>query len=1024
MLGLRIFRTQALDASNCRHVLFRTAWKSPHHAASFSRPYFVPVQPAHLRLYSTKNQITEKPLPPSRPSILVRLLPQSFTASESASSLGKIFALAKTEKRTLLTAIGLLFVSAPVSMSVPFTIGKLIDFFSSANPQLPLNLSLWQASSLLLVVFTVGALANAGRALLMRMAAQRMIARLRERTYAAALEQEVEYVEKGEGDVLSRLSVDTSIVGESVTRDLSDGLRAVVMSSVGLGLMFYISPTLTMLMLLVVPPVSLGAVFYGRYLKKLSNQTQEAIGEMTKVASESLSALRTVQAYNAHEQERMKFHERINYVLSLAKKEATASAIFFGSTGWSGNVTILCLLGYGGTLVSKGLISIGDLTSLLLYTAYVGNGLSMLASFFTSIMRGLGAGTRVFELLDRTPAIPPHKGIVVTSDRRGVLKFENIKFEYPSRRGVDILKDFNLELAVGESVAIVGQSGGGKSSVHSLLLRYYDPIEGKITFDGQDIREFSIESWRSVIGIVPQDPVLFTGTIASNIAFGNPGATREQIEQAARDANCDSFIIVGRLSLSGGQRQRLAIARALLKKPALLALDEATSSLDATSEHRVNDAIDKILRNRQTTCLFVAHRLSTIARAERIVVLEGGRIVESGTYHQLVSREDSRFRALMAAQLTAAAGEKVTYDFASEAEAQNAQNASSVRKIVALAKTEKKTLLIALGLLFVSAPISMTVPFAIGKLIDFFSSTNPQLPLDLSTWQASSLLLLLFTTGAMANAGTALLMRMAGQRMIARLRERTYAAALEQEVEYVEKGEGDILSRLSVDTSIVGESVTRDLSDGLRAVVMSSVGLGLMFYVSPTLTMLMLVLVPSMSLGAVFYGRYLQKLSNRTQEAVGEMTKVASESLSALRTVQAYNAHEQERLKFHQRVKDVLSLAKKEATASAIFFGSTEWSGNVTILCLLGYGGILVSRGQISVGDLTSLIFYTAYVGNGLSMLASFFASIMRGIGAGTRIFQLLDRTPTIPPHNGIQVAPHRRGILKFENIKFEYPSL
>ncbi|KAF8150437.1 P-loop containing nucleoside triphosphate hydrolase protein [Mycena galopus ATCC 62051] len=670
MLGAHVFRTRTLEFSNCRHVLFRTSWNSQC-AAGFGRRYFVPVQPAHFRAYSTKNQITEKPLPTPRSSILSRFLPQSFGASDSASSFGKIVDLAKTEKKTLLTAIGLLFVSAPIAMSVPLTIGKLIDFFSSPNPQLPLDFTLWQASSMLLFVFTVGALANAGRAYLMRMAGQRIVARLRERTYAAALEQEVEYVEKGEGDVLSRMSVDTNIVGESVTRDLSDGLRAVVMSSVGLGLMFYISPTLTMLMLIVVPPVSLGAVFYGRYLKKLSNQTQEAVGEMTKVASESLSALRTVQAYNAYEQERLKFHERINYVLSLAKKESTASAIFFGSTGWSGNVTILCLLGYGGTLVSKGLISIGDLTSLLLYTAYVGNGLSMLA--YTSIMRAIGAGTRVFELLDRSPAIPPHKGVAVAPERRGVLKFDNIKFEYPSRKGVDILKDFNLEITVGESVAIVGQSGGGKSSVHSLLLRYYDPVEGKITFDGQDIREFSVESWRSVIGVVPQDPVLFTGTIASNIAYGNAEATREQIEQAARDANCE-FVWgmpqgfdtpIGRLSLSGGQRQRLAIARALLKKPAFLALDEATSSLDATSEHRVNDAIDKILRNRHTTCLFVAHRLSTIARAERIVVLEGGRIVESGTYHQLISRPDSQFRTLMAAQLNAAAGEKVTYDFAS-----------------------------------------------------------------------------------------------------------------------------------------------------------------------------------------------------------------------------------------------------------------------------------------------------------------------------------------------------------------------
>ncbi|KAG6864786.1 hypothetical protein C0991_007160 [Blastosporella zonata] len=347
---------------------------------------------------------------------------------------------------------------------------------------------------------------------------QRIVARLRERTYAAALKQEVEFVERGEGDV---------------------------------------------------------------------------------VASESLSALRTVQAYNAHAQEEKKFHDKVVNVLSLARKEAIASGIFFGSTGWSGNVTLLALLGYGdflhislltesyslvgGTLVSHGEISVGDLTSLLLYTVYVGSGLQMLSYVHgdSSIMRGIGAGTRIFDLLDRTPAIPPDNGLTVAQNRRGPIKFEGVQFEYPSRKGVEILKDLNLEIGVGESVAIAssrGKSGGGKSSIHSLLLRYYDPLKGKITFDGQDIRDFSTASWRQIIGIVPQDPVLFTGTIASNIAYGNPNATREQIENAAREANCD---------LSGGQRQRLAIARALLKKPVILALDEATSSLDATSERRV-----------------------------------------------------------------------------------------------------------------------------------------------------------------------------------------------------------------------------------------------------------------------------------------------------------------------------------------------------------------------------------------------------------------------------------------------------
>ncbi|KAF7984776.1 hypothetical protein HWV62_11758 [Athelia sp. TMB] len=547
-------------------------------------------------------------------------------------------------------------------MSIPMTIGKLIDFFTSSEPQIPYGLSLPQATAGLLLVFTLGALANSGRAFLMRMSGQRIVAALRERTYVASLTQEVEFVERGEGDVLSRLSVDTSIVGESVTQNLSDGLRAIVMSGVGLGAMFYLSPQLTLLMLTVVPPVSLGAVFYGRYLKKLSQRTQEAMGEMTKVAQESLSALRTVQSYNAVPQEAAKFHERVTHVLTLARKEAVASAIFFGSTGWSGNVTLLALLGYGGTLVSRGDISVGNLTSLLLYTVYVGNGLQMLIGFFSSIMRGIGAGVRIFDLLDRRPAIPPSTGVELDPTRRGVISFEKITFEYPSRKDVEILHDFDLEVKVGESVAIVGKSGGGKSSIHSLLLRYYDPVKGKVTFDGQDIREFTATSWRNIIGVVPQDPVLFTGTIASNIAFGNESATREEIESAAREANCE-FVWgmpngfdteIGRLSLSGGQRQRLAIARALLKKPAILALDEATSSLDATSEHRVNDAIDKILRNRHTTCLFVAHRLSTIARAERIVVLEDGRITESGTYRQLVNQKDSRFRVLMAAQLNAA----------------------------------------------------------------------------------------------------------------------------------------------------------------------------------------------------------------------------------------------------------------------------------------------------------------------------------------------------------------------------------
>ncbi|KAF8584310.1 hypothetical protein K439DRAFT_1633682 [Ramaria rubella] len=643
-----------------RRARFSTSGAEPPNSKSFPSPTSAPV--------------------PSRPTLLTRIaqifpsLPTSSdptAPSSGTSNFRKIIALAKPERKPLTIAIVLLFVSSSVSMSIPLTIGKLIDYFSSSNPEIMFGLSPIQAAIGILSLFTIGALSNGTRAVLMRISGQRIVARLRNDTYSSALRQDIEYVErtKGEGDILSRLGTDASIVGESVTQNLSDGLRSIVMASVGLGAMFWISPTLTALMLAVVPPVSLGAVFYGRYLKQLSNRTQEAVGDMTKIASESLSALRTVQAYNATPTEEKKFAERVSAVLDLARKEAFASGLFFGSTGWAGNVTILLLLGYGGTLVSKGIISVGDLTSLLLYTVYVGSGLQMLSSFFSSIMRAIGAGTRIFDLLSREPVIPPDAGVALHPARKGVIKFENVSFEYPSRKDVSILKDFNLEVEVGQSVALVGRSGSGKSSVHALLLRYYDPVQGRVTFDGQDIREFTPTSWRSIIGVVPQDPVLFTGTIASNIAYGSPEVTRQEIEDAARQANCDFVWAmpqgfdteIGRLSLSGGQRQRLAIARALLKRPTILTLDEATSALDAASEQRVNEAVDAILEGRDTTCLIVAHRLSTIARAERIVVLEDGRISESGTYRQLVTRENSRFHTLMASQLEAAAGESAIW---------------------------------------------------------------------------------------------------------------------------------------------------------------------------------------------------------------------------------------------------------------------------------------------------------------------------------------------------------------------------
>jgi len=587
-------------------------------------------------------------------------MPSSVTAEEgSTSSIKKLVQLAKPEKKPLSIAIGLLLVSSSVSMLVPLTIGKLIDFFSSSDADTFMGLSFPVAATLLAVTFCVGALANTGRAILMRLSGQRIIARVRNEAYMSTLRQEPEFADRGAGDIVSRLGIDTGIVGDSVTSNLSDGLRAVISAVVGVAAMVLISAKLTGLMLAVVPPVSVGAVIYGRYLRKLSNQTQEALGDMSKTAEEKLNAFKTVTSFNAQAIESRLFSQKVDAVFQLARKEAIASGIFFGGSGLTGNLTMLCLLGYGGHLVSRGEISVGDLTSLLIYTGYVGGSVSGLTGFWTGLMKGVGAGTRVFQLLDRKSAIPMGVGRVCPKERNGVVRLENVSFRYPSRKSVSVLNGVDLEINVGDSVAIVGPSGSGKSSIQALLCRFYDPDEGKVTFDGDDIREFTPESWRERIGVVSQDPTLFSGTVHDNISYGLTTATREQVEEAARMANCE-FIWnlpqgfdtnIGRASLSGGQKQRIAIARALVRNPSILLLDEATAALDSAAEDAVNSAIEKVMKAQNITVILVAHRLSSIARAERIVVLEAGKVTEEGLYRDLSVREGSRFRTLMAAQL-------------------------------------------------------------------------------------------------------------------------------------------------------------------------------------------------------------------------------------------------------------------------------------------------------------------------------------------------------------------------------------
>ncbi|KAJ1965479.1 ATP-binding cassette permease mdl1 [Dipsacomyces acuminosporus] len=578
----------------------------------------------------------------------------------------RLFKLAKPEYKMLGGAVGLLFVSSSVTMAVPFTAGKLIDIVTNAQASIPFGLSLGQIFAGLGGIFVVGAIANTGRVMLIRTAGERMISRLRKQMFEKIMRQDMSFFDRNRtGDLVSRLSTDATIVSKSITNNVSDGLRSSIAAVAGLGMMLYVSPKLTGIMLGIVPPIAFWAVIYGKYIKRLSKKTQEAVGDITKVSEERISNVRTVQAFSRESQEVARYDVEVQKIYGLARKEAVASGLFFGGNGLAGNLAILAFLGFGGRMVMRGEISIGDMTSVMLYSAYVGSALSGLSSFYSEVMKGVGAGSRLFYLLDRTPSVDPNPDGTVIKDFVGNIKFEDVDFHYPTRPDVQVFQKLSLEIKPGSHIAVAGPSGKGKSTITGLLLRFYDPVSGRVTVDGHDLKDLNLAGWRSHVAMVPQEPVLFAGTIRDNLLYGNPLATDSELIEALKLADAWHFIerfpnqmetYVGErgVSLSGGQKQRVAIARALLAKPDILILDEATSALDGTRESRVLRSLDRITESgekKKMTIITIAHRASTLRRSDAILVLgEHGSVEEIGTFDELIGREGGYFRHLMTAQ--------------------------------------------------------------------------------------------------------------------------------------------------------------------------------------------------------------------------------------------------------------------------------------------------------------------------------------------------------------------------------------
>ena len=576
---------------------------------------------------------------------------QKSRRSHKRADWRRLLELAKPEKTYLFLGTVALLLGTGTGLAAPSLVGILIDDVTQGGGRAAIN----RAALILLAVFGVSGAATAFRSYWFTVAGERVVARLRNRLYSAVIHREIGFFDQRRtGELMNRLSSDTTVLQNAVTVNLSMALRYGLQAVGAVVILLWISWKLTLVMLAVVPVVAIAASVYGRMVRKVSREVQDALARASEVAEETIAGIRTVRAFARESAESVRYEERVQASFDLARYRAFLGAVFSGGISFAGYGAIAAVLWYGGILLSEGRLSFGTLTSFILYTFMVAVSIGALASLWTDFAKAVGSSQRVFSLLDE--GIEQQRtGGEKREEVSGQIRFEKVYFFYPSRPETPVLTDLDFHLMPGETVALVGPSGSGKSTVAALMSRLYEPSEGKIYLDDLPFTETDANWLRKQVGVVSQEPILFATTIQDNIRYGREDASLDAVKAAAVAANADAFIAefadnylttVGErgVRLSGGQKQRVAIARALLKDPKILILDEATSALDAKTEHLVKEALERLMVGRTT--LIIAHRLSTVQQADKVLVLNKGLIVEQGTHQDLLSK-DGLYRRLV-----------------------------------------------------------------------------------------------------------------------------------------------------------------------------------------------------------------------------------------------------------------------------------------------------------------------------------------------------------------------------------------
>jgi ABC transporter fused permease/ATP-binding protein len=584
-------------------------------------------------------------------------VPKAKLSSASLKNAYRIFSFFKPYRGKFFLGLVFLFLTSLTALAFPLLMGRLID---SAEATMQ-NINRY--GLLLLLVFSAQAVFSFFRIFLFVNVTENTLASLRQNLFSHMIRLPMSFFsQRRVGELNSRLAADITQLQDTFTTTIAEFLRQILLIIGGIALLAYTSGKLTLIMLAIVPVLAILAVVFGRYIRSISKQVQDKAAEANTIAEETLQGIANVKAFANEFFEVARYKGRTNELVKLALKGGKARGAF-------ASFIIFCLFGaivfviwYGVRMVNTGELSVGTMFQFVLYSVFVGASIGGIAELYAQVQKSVGATERIFEILDEIPEVVEisHKTLTEPSSVSGEVEFKDVAFSYPSRKEMEVLKNISFKARSGEQIAIVGPSGSGKSTMAAMLLRFYDPIQGEILIDGINIKNIPLSTLRNQMAIVPQEVLLFGGTIRENIAYGKPEASMEEIIEAARQANALSFIesfpdkfdtIVGErgIQLSGGQRQRIAIARAVLKNPAILILDEATSSLDSESERLVQDALEKLMKGR--TSFVIAHRLSTIHSADKILVIDKGSVAEAGTHEELIHKENGIYRNLSKYQM-------------------------------------------------------------------------------------------------------------------------------------------------------------------------------------------------------------------------------------------------------------------------------------------------------------------------------------------------------------------------------------